>query len=41
LNLARAYSIEGNREKAKAILRQLLKQFPDHAQAKEELKQLE
>jgi tetratricopeptide (TPR) repeat protein len=41
LNLARVYSIEGNPEKAKAVLLQLLKQFPDHAQAKEELKQLE
>jgi tetratricopeptide (TPR) repeat protein len=41
LNLARVYSIEGDREKAKAILLQLLKQSPDHAQAKEELKQLE
>ncbi len=41
LNLARVYSIEGNREKAKAILLQLLKEHPDHTQAKEELKQLE
>jgi tetratricopeptide (TPR) repeat protein len=41
LNLARVYSIEGDREKAKAILLELLTQFPDHAQAKEELKQLQ
>jgi len=41
LNLARVYSIEGNREKARAILLQLLKERPDHAQAKAELKQLE
>ncbi len=41
LNLARVYAIEGDREKAKAVLQELLKQHPDHAQAKEELKQLE
>jgi tetratricopeptide (TPR) repeat protein len=41
LNLARVYGIEGDREKAKAVLLKLLKQHPDHAQAKEELKQLE
>jgi len=41
MNLARVYAIEGDREKAKAVLQELLKQHPDHAQAKEELKQLE
>jgi tetratricopeptide (TPR) repeat protein len=41
LNLARVYSIQGEREKAKGVLLQLLQQHPDHAQAKEELKQLE
>jgi tetratricopeptide (TPR) repeat protein len=41
LNLARVYSIEGDREKAKAVLQKLLEQHPDHAQAKEELKKLE
>jgi tetratricopeptide (TPR) repeat protein/peroxiredoxin len=41
LNLARVYAIEGDREKAKAVLQDLLKQHPDHAQAKEGLKQLE
>jgi tetratricopeptide (TPR) repeat protein len=41
LNLSRVYSIEGNREKARAILLQLLKEHPDHAQAKAELKHLE
>jgi len=41
LNLARVYVIEGDREKAKAVLEALLKQHPDHAQAKEGLRQLE
>jgi len=41
LNLARVYAIEDEREKAKAVLLELLKQHPDHAQAKDELKQLE
>ncbi len=40
LNLARVYVIQGEREKAKAVLRELLKQHPDHAKAKEELNQL-
>jgi len=34
------YAIEGQREKAKAVLQELLKQHPDHLQALEELKQL-
>jgi len=41
LNLARVYEIEGDREKARTILQELLKQHPDHVQAKEGLKQLE
>jgi tetratricopeptide (TPR) repeat protein len=41
LNLARVYSIEGDRKKARAVLLKLLEQFPDHPQAKEELKQIE
>jgi tetratricopeptide (TPR) repeat protein len=41
LNLARVYAIEGDRQKAKAILQRLLEQHPDHAQAKEMMKQLE
>jgi len=41
LNLARVYAIQGDREKAKTVLRALLEQQPDHAQAKAELKQLE
>lgn len=41
LNLARVYAIEGDREKAKTILQQLLRQHPDHPQAMQELKQLE
>jgi len=40
LNLARIYAIQGQREKAREVLLQLLKQHPDHAQAKAELKQL-
>ena len=41
LNLARVYAIQGDREKARAILRDLLKVHPENAQAKEGLKQLE
>ena len=41
LNLARVYVIVGEREKAKAILEQLLAQHPDHTEAKAQLKQLE
>jgi tetratricopeptide (TPR) repeat protein/peroxiredoxin len=41
LNLARVYAIEGDREKAKSVLQELLKQRPDHPQARQELKQLE
>ena len=41
LNLARVYAIEGDQEKAKAVLQELLKQHPDHPQAKEALQQLE
>jgi tetratricopeptide (TPR) repeat protein len=41
LNLARVYSIEGDREKARAVLLKLLEQHPDHAQGKEELKRLQ
>jgi Flp pilus assembly protein TadD len=40
LNLARVYSLEGNREKARAVLIDLLKQHPDHEQAKQLLDQL-
>ena len=40
LNLARVYAIEGQREKARDVLLELLKQHPDHAQAKAELNQL-
>jgi Flp pilus assembly protein TadD len=40
LNLARVYAIEGNRDKAKTLLEQLLQQHPGHPQATEELKQL-
>jgi Flp pilus assembly protein TadD/peroxiredoxin len=38
LNLARVYAIEGEREKARTVLLDLLKQHPDHAEAQEELK---
>jgi len=41
LNLARVYSIEGDKQKAKTVLLRLLKQHPDHAVAKEELKRLD
>jgi tetratricopeptide (TPR) repeat protein len=41
LNLARVYSIEGSPDKARDVLRALLKQHPDHAQAQEILKQLQ
>ena len=40
LNLARVYSVEGAPDKARAILLELLKQHPDHAQAKSMLDQL-
>ncbi len=41
LNLARVYAIQGDRERAKTVLRQLLQQHPDHALAKAELNKLE
>jgi tetratricopeptide (TPR) repeat protein len=40
LNLARVYSVEGDSEKARAVLRELLKQHPDHALGQEALRQL-
>lgn len=40
LNLARVYILEGTPEKARAVLLELLKQHPDHAQAQEMLQQL-
>jgi tetratricopeptide (TPR) repeat protein len=41
LNLARVYALEGARDKARGILVDLLKQHPDHAQARQALDQLE
>ncbi|HXY00082.1 MAG TPA: tetratricopeptide repeat protein, partial [Candidatus Limnocylindrales bacterium] len=41
LNLARVYAIQGEREKAKTILRELLNVHPDHPLAIEALQQLE
>jgi tetratricopeptide (TPR) repeat protein len=41
LNLARVYEIEGDLGKARAVLLELLRQHPDHAQAKQALAQLE
>jgi tetratricopeptide (TPR) repeat protein len=41
LNLARVYSIEGNTEKARSVLRALLAEHPGHAQAKQALEQLQ
>jgi Flp pilus assembly protein TadD len=40
LNLARVYSLEGAREKARTVLLDLLKQHPGHAQAQQALDQL-
>jgi tetratricopeptide (TPR) repeat protein len=40
LNLARVYAIEGTPDKARAILQDLLKQHPGHAQALAALDQL-
>ena len=40
LNLARLYAIEGDTQKARAVLLQLLKQHHGHAQAEKELEQL-
>jgi tetratricopeptide (TPR) repeat protein len=40
LNLARVYAIEGARDKARSLLLELLKQHPDHPQAKQMLEQL-
>jgi tetratricopeptide (TPR) repeat protein len=41
LNLARVYALEGARDKARNILLDLLKQHPDHPQAKQALEQLQ
>ena len=41
MNLARVYVLEGERSKARDILLDLLKQHPDHAQAKQALDQLQ
>ena len=41
LNLARVYTIHGEQGKARQVLLQLLKEHPDHAQAKAALDQLE
>ncbi len=40
LNLARVHAIEGEPEKARNVLRDLLKQHPDHAQAQKALAEL-
>lgn len=40
LNLARVYAIEGNAEKARAVLQALLAQHPNHAAAQQALEQL-
>lgn len=40
LNLARVYSLEGDTDKTRAVLLDLLKQHPDHAQAQDMLAQL-
>jgi len=41
LNLARVYALEGARDKARSVLADLLKQHPDHPQAKQMLDQLQ
>jgi tetratricopeptide (TPR) repeat protein len=41
LNLARVYALEGARDKARSVLLGLLKQQPDHPQAKQVLEQLQ
>jgi Flp pilus assembly protein TadD len=41
MNLARVYVLEGERPKARDILLELLKQHPNHAQAKQALDQLQ
>jgi Tfp pilus assembly protein PilF/peroxiredoxin len=41
LNLARVYALEGQRDKARGVLLDLLKQHPDHPQAKQSLQQLQ
>lgn len=41
INLARIYAIEGNRDRAQSMLRNLLKQHPNHAQAQQMLEQLQ
>jgi Flp pilus assembly protein TadD len=40
LNLARVYAIEGDRDKARTILLALLKQNPEHLQARQALEEL-
>ena len=40
LNLARVYSIENSPDKAREVLRDLLKRHPDHVQARQTLEQL-
>ncbi len=41
LNLARVYALEGAQAKARSVLLDLLKQHPDHPQAKQALEQLQ
>ena len=41
LNLARVYALEGARDKARSVLLELLKQHPEHTQAKQALQQLQ
>ena len=41
LNLARVYALEGARDKARSLLLDLLKQHPDHPQAKQALEELQ
>jgi Flp pilus assembly protein TadD len=40
MNLARVYALEGTPDKARTVLLELLKQHPEHAQARKALEQL-
>jgi TolA-binding protein len=41
LNLARVYALQDARDKAQAVLQELLKQYPGHPQATQMLQQLQ
>ena len=41
LNLARVFALEGARDKARGVLLELLKQYPDHPQGLQMLQQMQ